>query len=358
MLVQSPQVDGPLPKHTPILINALQALGCKIDTSIWGRHTERENLFQKVVGRIQDLFRAVGKLRTHPYDFMIVKTTHNWLALSRDIPLLLLTRQLCPHIVLQLHGSFSDQLVVPGNLLFKLFSHWLVDLSDAILVLSTEEQREWQKFHSKGRFYVTINPFHPDLLEFANSGQPDNGKSGEDPVLLFVGRLMREKGIFDLLNAISNLRVKIPFHMFIVGDGPDSDDAKLETVRMGLGDWVNFTGYLKGKELSDIYRKADVFVFPSWREGFPTVVAEAMGYGLPIVTTRIRGTADHLQEGINTLFVPIKDPASLAKAIASLLNDPNLRIQMGLANRKKVEEFMPNIVGQQYLNILMEIIDG
>ena len=85
------------------------------------------------------------------------------------------------------------------------------------------------------------------------------------------------------------------------------------------------------------------------------MVTEAMAAGLPIVTTYIRGAADHLKEGVHARFVPPKDPAALAKAITMVLADPALRESMSKANRAKVREFAPEIMGPQYLAILKQI---
>ena len=355
MLVQSPNIRGPLARLTPLLIKALQDLGCEVQTVQWGRHNDSEALSEKLIERITDLLHARKALERKKYDVVFVNTAHDWATLSRDIPLLLLTRHICPNIVLQFHGSSSDILVAPGNYLFKLFSHWLVSLCDAALVLSSEEQREWQQFYPHGRFDVVCNPFLPDTLEISNFDQRINDVK-RDPVILFVGRLIREKGIFDLLDTMTFLQAKRSFRLLIVGDGPDAKAVKQKTAQLNLADRVTFTGYLKGEDLNNVYCNANVFVFPSyWKEGFPTVLAEAMGFGLPIITTRIRGVTDHLQEGVNGLFVPPKDPASLAKAVVTLLNDPVLCTQMGKANQEKVIDFSPEKVGKLYLEVLNEL---
>ena len=124
----------------------------------------------------------------------------------------------------------------------------------------------------------------------------------------------------------------------------------------GLQAQVTFSGYLEGGHLAPAYQKATVFVLPTyWPEGFPTVIAEAMHFGLPIVTTPIRGQADQLQEGVHACFVPTCDPARLAQVLVQLLDDAPLRAEMGRANREKVKDFAPEKVGYEYLQALQEI---
>ena len=119
---------------------------------------------------------------------------------------------------------------------------------------------------------------------------------------------------------------------------------------------VTFAGYLDGPHLARAYQKSTIFVLPTyWPEGFPNVIAEAMHFGLPIVTTQIRGQADHLKEGVHARFVPARDPARLAQILAELLNDAPLRAEMGRANREKVKDFAPEKIGYEYLKALQEI---
>ena len=126
---------------------------------------------------------------------------------------------------------------------------------------------------------------------------------------------------------------------------------------LGVDDSVELAGYLEGEKLARLYSTADVFALPtSWYEGFPTVILEAMAAGLPIVTTRSRGPADHLIEGQHALFVPPGSPQELASALKRLLVDSELRTRMADANREKVREFDPDIVAAEYFLALKQIV--
>jgi glycosyltransferase involved in cell wall biosynthesis len=117
-------------------------------------------------------------------------------------------------------------------------------------------------------------------------------------------------------------------------------------------------GHLAGSELSHEFRVATIFVLPSWSEGFPTVLAEAMDAGLPIVTTRIHGAADHLIAGENALFVEPRDVNGLASALIRLLEDRDLRTRMASANRERIRIFEPNVVAAEYLHVLRSFVRG
>jgi glycosyltransferase involved in cell wall biosynthesis len=356
MLVQSPNIYGSLPKLTPLLIESLQSLGCEVHTSVWGRHNEQENLLDKIIGRMRDLLRVRKRLKTRKFDMMVVQTSHDWPTLCRDIPLVLVTRQLCAHIVLQMHGSKADLLIAKGNGIFKAATRWLLQWVDAILVLSTEEQSQFQQFYPHGRFYVVDNPFMPSN-EDSSVGKDISWEFPADcPVLLFVGRLIVEKGVYDLLESMPIILRQINCHLLISGDGPEKEGLQREIHELGILQHVTLLGYLTGQRLSSVYRRANIFILPSYSEGFPTVITEAMSFGLPIVTTTIRGVADHLQEGVNALFIHPRDPLSLAVAILKLLNEPDLRAGMKIANYEKVKQFEPAVVGEKYFHILRGIL--
>jgi glycosyltransferase involved in cell wall biosynthesis len=357
MLVQSPAIYGPLPKLTPLLIQALQDRGCDVQTAVWGRHTESEGGLEKITGRARDLVRVLRVARSQPFDLMIVQTSHDWSTLARDIPLAALARRRC-RIVLQMHGSQSDRMVAPGSGLFKAATKCLLRCSDALLVLSSEEQREWMQFHPRGKFHVVDNPFVP-MNESASDPRPAWQIPTGRPILFFAGRLIPEKGIYDLLEAARLVLQTADCHLVLAGDGPEKDGLRRRVEELGLTARVTLAGYLTGAQLASAYQFASLFVFPSYHyEGFPTVVAEAMSFGLPVITTQIRGVTDPLQKDVNALFVPPRNPASLAEAIIKLLGSHDLQARMNIANREKVKQFDPAIVGKKYHNVLKELLSS
>jgi glycosyltransferase involved in cell wall biosynthesis len=366
MLVPYPTIQGPLPKLVPLLVDHLRALGCHIETEHWSAHAEGESPLQKAVGRARDLARVRARLRGQRFDVMYIVTAHNRRALARDVPLILATWRLCPHRVLQFHGSDSHRLRAPGHTLLKLASRMLVGACDVTLVLSREEQDQWSAFCPGARFEVVANPFTPAMTGSAHPPTAQDGVHGDgghppsscgDHTLLFVGRLMPEKGVFDLVRAVVHLNATMSCRLVIVGDGPSADALAREVSELGIADWVELRGYLSGEDLARCYREADAFALPTyWAEGFPTVLLEAMSMGLPVVTTRLRGAADRLEEGVHALFVPPRSPQALAAALHVVLTDDRLRASMAASNAAKVREFAPEVVVPQYVAILNSVV--
>lgn len=356
VLVPYRGIRGPIPKHTPLLVGGLRSLGCDTRTEEWGRRRDGETFAEKLLGRVRDIARIRCALRRDPADVFVLKTAHDWNTLCRDIPLLLAIRRLVPAVVVQFHGSQSNLLLERGHRPFKSASAVLLRLSDAALVLSSEEQREWQSFKPELECYVVSNPFLPSAgASGVRCGE--DGSSAESPAILFVGRLIRAKGVLDVLEAVGRIDGQSrPVRLHLVGDGPLGDRLRARARELGLTDRVTFSGYLEGEALERAYSAATVLVLPSWTEGFPVAVTEAMSFGLPVVTTRLRGMADHLREGVNTLFVPVGDPEALAAALIRLLADRDLRRRMCEANRQKVKEFEPQRVARRYHDVLHQVV--
>jgi glycosyltransferase involved in cell wall biosynthesis len=294
-----------------------------------------------------------GLLRANEFDVAVVKTSHDWRTLARDIPVVLVIRRRCRPVVLQFHGSRASWLIEPDHRLFKLITRILLALVDGIMVLSTEEQRELQAYQRRTPVWTVKNPYVRVLSSEA--------LEPIDPMpvatrVLFVGRLIEEKGIFDVVEALPHVLEQLNCQLVVVGEGAQESRLRQRIRGLGLEDHVTLTGYLAGADLIDQYRSATIFVLPtSWKEGFPTVLAEAMDAGLPIITTRIRGAADHLVSGENALFVAQGDVTGLAAAMTTLLRNKGLRARMRSANRERVRIFEPEVVAAEFLRVLQSL---
>src|SRR5579862_1844639 len=308
ILAPRPTIHGGVPKVTSHLASALRGLGCDVTLHSWGRRTEREGIAQKMVQRLADIQSIRSILRHERFDVLLAGTAHDWATLSRDIPLLLATRGLARRTVLLFHGSFSDRLVAPGHMAFKLASALMLKLTDAAFVLSHEERHQWQAFYPCGRFYRLCNAFLPLTPVDPELARRRLDLPGELPIVLFVGRLIEAKGVSELVDMLPQVLARISVHLLVVGEGPLEAEVRQRATRLGVSNRLTMAGYLQDESLQAAYHCADIFALPTrWAEGFPLAIVEAMGAGLPIITTRSRGMADHLREGVNALFVPARD---------------------------------------------------
>ena len=355
MLVQHTDIRGPLPKLTSHLVTALRSLGCTVETHPWGRQREGESLVEKTAQRFRDLLSVRRALSGKEFDVAVVQTAHDWRTLIRDIAVARLLRR--HPTVLQVHGSQASRLAEPGNHAFKAATAALLALVDGIMVLSTEEQRQLEAFRDRPPVFTVKNPY----VRFHLAGSPSaaDGEGSESARLLFVGRLIREKGILDLIDALPLVLRHVECQLDVVGEGELEGQLIDRIQTLGIEKHVKRTGYLSGSELIREYQRAAIFVLPtSWAEGFPTVLAEAMDAGLAIVTTPIRGAIDHLIDGENALFVASGDVPGLAASITTLLGHKDLRARMRAANQPGVRIFAPDVVAAEYLQVLQTVVSG
>ena len=353
MLVQSQDAAGPTPRVATLLADELQRLGCSVVTHRWGGSKSGEGTLARVFRTLGDVRSVYRRTAGDSFDLALVHTAHDWRTAVRDIPLTRALRRRRLPVVLHLHGSQPERLHAPGNRGFRVATSLLLRSVDLLLVLSREEQERWMTFTSRVRVRAIRNPYAPHMSIVPRVDR----RTDDHATVLFVGRLLREKGVFDLLGAMALVAERVPCRLVLVGEGPCAADVAARVRSLGLTDRVSLLGYLTGTELERAYADADVFVLPTyWPEGFPTVLAEAMEAGLPIVTTPIRGAADHLVDGEHVLFVEPKDVEGLAEALVTLLDDQGRRLRMGEANRRRLAEFEPSAVARDYLDVLDTVV--
>ena len=156
--------------------------------------------------------------------------------------------------------------------------------------------------------------------------------------ILFVGRLVREKGIDILLKAIKILKNKYSKNLkiAIVGDGELKENLNNLTVELGVNKEVKFFGVRK--DVKELMVSSKIFVLPSRWEGFGLVIVEAMSNMLPVIATNVGGVPELIENGKDGILVPPENPKALARAINSLLENKELREKLSQTAYKKVRE--------------------
>ncbi|ARC90842.1 glycosyltransferase [Rhodovulum sp. MB263] len=155
--------------------------------------------------------------------------------------------------------------------------------------------------------------------------------------LLFVGRLAAVKGVPLLLEAMARLGANCAdARLTLIGDGPERARIEAEAARLGLGARVVFAGYRSQDEVAKALARSDLFVLPSFAEGVPVVLMEAMAAGLPVIATRIAGIPELVEDGVSGLVVDPGSATALTAAIGTVLADPEGAARMGAAGRDRV----------------------
>jgi glycosyltransferase involved in cell wall biosynthesis len=185
-------------------------------------------------------------------------------------------------------------------------------------------------------------------------GVPDDA-----PLIGFVGRLVRDKGLLDLVDAFEEvLKSQADAWLLLIGNYEQGDPVPDEYVqRIAQHPRIIHPGYVPQRDLAPYYNAITVFTFPSHREGFGNVALEAAAAELPVVGFRATGTVDAVQDGVTGTIVDLGDSRALAEAILRYLNDADLRRRHGLAGRQRaLAEFRPEPIwramGAQFQELL------
>lgn len=182
--------------------------------------------------------------------------------------------------------------------------------------------------------------------------------SESDVNILYVGRLIRRKGLEWLIKAlaeVARIRPRAGITCTLVGDGEDALSFRTMVRDLGLDDCIHFAGSVADKELVSFYQRSNLFILPSLSEVCPTVALEAMYFGLPVISTCIPGIRDHFADV--AVLVPPKNEDALARAIVDLIEDPDRAARLGRAGQNLVrQKYVWNRVASMYEDVYRSLV--
>jgi lipopolysaccharide/colanic/teichoic acid biosynthesis glycosyltransferase/glycosyltransferase involved in cell wall biosynthesis len=178
------------------------------------------------------------------------------------------------------------------------------------------------------------------------------------PVLGFVGRFVKDKGIRQLVESFQQLREAYPsLCLLLVGDFEHADPVEPEVRRYIESEGAIIRpGFVS--DTAPYYGLMDVLALPTYREGFPGVPLEAQASGIPVVTTRATGAVDSIVDGVTGFLVPVGNSEALTNAIGTLLRDSGLRQRMGEAGRERMErDFHPEFIWGALVRLYRDLVE-
>lgn len=249
-------------------------------------------------------------------------------------------------LVISLHGSdvyVAERQAIAGRLARAAFTRagWVTacseDLRSRAVKLGADDARS-----AVVPYGVDSDRFKPNVTARADVRRA-LGLPATTPIVFTAGRFVRKKGFEYLIDAAARLSSSMPDLALVMGgDGDLRDELATRAREAGLGDRVRFPGLLSQDEVATYLAAADVAVVPSVRDdsgnvdGLPNVVMEALASGTPLIATPAGGIASVIEHGRNGLLVPERDPESLARSIARLIEAPHERVSLGAAARGTV----------------------
>ncbi len=159
----------------------------------------------------------------------------------------------------------------------------------------------------------------------------------DDDTLLFLGDVSRAKGVFDLVRALSRIAERFPKLKLVCAGRGAIEEARDLASSLGVGDRLDCPGWLDPERKRAALASAAAFVLPSHAEGMPIALLEAMACGLPVISSRVGGIPQVIEDGVNGLLIEAGDIDGLAAALSQLLEDRRLRERLGAAARSTIE---------------------
>ena len=247
----------------------------------------------------------------------------------RDVIYLLVAKLLRRKVVYQVHGGKLPLDFFRGR---SLLTQWLkatLQLPDVVVLLASVELQAYRVFASAQHLLLIPNAVNIPLYRRT---QITKVGDSEPCQLVYIGRLVWSKGLFDLLHALSLLRQRgITVDLVLAGDGPDREALHAKALELGVASQVNFMGAVNVDAKVKLLHQSDVFVLASHGEGLPYALIEAMAAGLAIVATAVGAIPDAVEQGVHGLLVQPAQPVGLADALQRVVQDPIERARFGRA---------------------------
>ena len=301
-----------------------------------GSEGRRETALQKLMRFTVSPFQLALLLLRTGAEVVHLNVSLEPKAYWRDLVYSIVARLLGRRVVNQVHGGAMPQDFFRGNALLTWVLRRFLVSSDAVVVLSSAELAAYRAFDRRIRVHLVPNAIDPSGL----AGRTRSYNTDRPLKLVYVGRLVRTKGLFEVIEAMTELkRAGREFGLCIAGEGQDQGALMAASQSAGLGDRIQFLGSVFAAEKWRLWLDSDVFVFPSYhKEGLPYSLLEAMAAGCVPVTTPVAAIPDVVRDGEHGLFVPANDAQALAMAVASLDDDRAGLVRMAEATRRRALE--------------------
>lgn len=296
---------------------------------------------------LQALVKLLVMLITADIDVVHIRGSHRGSAFRQAVMTLLVLVFRKP-IVLQTHASEFHVFYANLAPIWRKFISWSFCKCDRFVVLS----ESWKKFHltnlgfKEDQVTVMYNP-----VKVPSEAPVRTNPVPPEPIqLIFLGYIGKRKGAFDLINAFAQLpeAEKAKSRLIMAGDG-EVEAAKELVESLNLTENIVFPGWINTKERDRLLTEVDIFVLPSYNEGLPLSMLEAMAWELPVIVTPVGGIAEIVTDGENGLLIEPGNVEQLSTAMESLITNQDLRLSLRTNARKSI---MPQDINNYWISFL------
>lgn len=340
---------GVPPKHHVLLshdeIQGFDDLGYTCKPVLYGRNDATAGKVQKFLGTIARAFNVVKELYAFKPHILYLNSRFEPAGSTRDFITIRIIKMLYFRklkIAIKTHGSDTSVLEKKSFFFRKLVVPTIRKHVDAWFFLSSDEKELVRKYDPvmANKVFITANIIDPGRSVASAAFREKYDLDEHKFKVLFAGRIVREKGVFALLQSIPMLTCKNDCQFIFVGDGSHLQELKQLAETLGVAKHTRFPGFIADHECDHFYANADILAFPTYdNEGFPMALFKSVAAGLPVITTQIRAAKDHLTAPDNVLWVDKQSAESIAHAIETLYSDRALRKAMSENNRQMGKKF-------------------
>jgi glycosyltransferase involved in cell wall biosynthesis len=300
--------------------------------STWDGELSRQSGVHRLKVFIEAVFALLWKLLKGEVDVVHIHLAEKGSALRKSI-LILLTKAFGKPVILHAHGCEFHSFHASLSPVMKRVLNLILRQSTYLIALS----ESWKDYYMK---YCGFKA--KQVVVFANPVEipeniPDRSKSQKKINFVSLGRIGKRKGAFDLIEAFAQLtpQQREKSQLTLAGIG-EVEQARSLAESLNVKEQINFPGWVDPVRRSELLSKADVFVLPSYNEGLPMALLEAMSWGLPVITTPVGGIPEVVTHTKTGLLVNPGDVEQLTEAVQSLIEDESLRLKLGNDARKRI----------------------
>ncbi|HYL00564.1 MAG TPA: glycosyltransferase family 4 protein [Steroidobacteraceae bacterium] len=298
-----------------------------------GREGRDEGLAGRVLRLLVSPLRLAWQLLTRRVAIVHLNTALTLRAYWRDLAYMLVARLCRARVLCQIHGGPAPEAFVRGRRLAAAFVRATLGLADVIVVLSSADREAFCRFGVAAPVLALPNavdcaPYDALVHEPAAPARPLR--------VLYLGRLVREKGLYELIEGLALARAQgAAAELIVAGEGPEAAALGAVAAAGGLAP-VGFVGPVRGADKLALLSWADVLALPSYSEGLPYALLEGMAAGVPPIATRVGAIPEVVADGVNGLLLEPRSPQAIATALHALGRDRDALARMGAASRATI----------------------
>lgn len=324
-----------------------------------GKRIDENHFFSKIIRLIRDYILFIKVISTDNYDLVHLNPSLDYKSVLRDGIFVIISKLFRKKILIFFHGwdiNFANKLLGIKLRLFKS----IYGKADMCIVLAKQFKNQLLAWGFNKPIKVETTIVDDKLLEGINIETVlDERIKGGTFRILFLARIIKDKGIYETIKAFRLLKKKYSnMELVIAGDGDELKLVKEYVSEINEKDII-FVGYLKGELKKEYFKKSNIYILPSYREGMPISIVEAMAFGLPIITRPVGGLADFSEQNKHGFITESMLPEVFAKLIEKLFLDKKLYCKISLHNYYYAQkEYLATKVIKRIENTYEQLIRG